>query len=250
MKKFIITRLGLDFPNKKGIGVHAESDPDYILNIVQDMLNFTYHSVRNQTAKDITWVFYTGRRFKHEMKEVIEDTILDIPVEFISEMEYKNQRKPWDAQSPTMVFRLDADDYMHPALIEKIESNLLAKWNGDNIVISNPIKGYKLYPDQSLTEFEAPHIALGLGVLSGCGAIPMHDHTKLPERFKELFPTKEVIVNNLDTDERLYLYRRHENAHSFCYDKNYEEITKVHNSLDILEEFGVLNTRYWERNRK
>lgn len=245
MKKFIITRLGVDFQNKNQTAIHKIDDSEYTLKTIIDMLDFTYPSIKNQTAKEITWVFYVGQRLTEEHRKTIEE-VVEVPVIFIRDIEYKNALKQWEKEE-SIVLRLDADDYMHPTLIEKIEKNLLAKYNGKNIVIANPVKGFKLYPDFSLTEFQAPSIAIAQGVISNCGAGVLHDHTKLVETFQKQFPNREIIKNNIETDERLYLYRRHELAHSFIIDQNHESRVKLENSMNILKEFGVLETRFWKK---
>jgi hypothetical protein len=245
MKKFIITRLGVDFPNKNQTAIHQINDSGYTLKTVMDMLDFTYPSIKNQTAKEINWVFYTGQRLTDAMRKLIED-VVEIPVQFIRDIEYKNAPKQWEKEE-SIVLRLDADDYMHPTLIEKVEKNLLAKYNGKNIVICNPVKGYKFYPDMSLTEFQAPSIAIAQGVISNCGAGVLHDHTKLVETFGKQFPDKEIIKNNIETDERLYLYRRHELAHSFICDADYQKRIKIDNSDKILQDFGVKETLFWKK---
>lgn len=249
MKKYIITRLGLEFPEKNGNGKHLENQKDYVLETIMEMLDFTYHSILNQTAKDIVWVFFTGSRFNDVHRDIIED-VVNIPVVFTKEVNFGVTRKLWDQES--IVLRLDADDFMHPELIEKVESNLMEKYNGNNIVICNPTKGYKLFPDMTLTEFDAPHIALGQGVLSNCGANPMHNHTQLVQRISETFPGRDVVVNNLETDERLYLYRRHKKAHSFIFDANYKEKEKLskEKTEKILAEFNATSTPFYMKNNE
>ena len=246
MKKFIITRIGLNFPEKDKIdSTHLQNNPDYIAKTIMDMLDFTYPSIKNQTAKEIVWVFFTGSRFTDNHRKLIED-VVEVPIVFIKDIEYRQTKKPWEHEE-SIVMRLDADDFMHPTLIEKVEKNLLEKYTGDNIVICSPEKGYKLYPDLSLTEFQTTQIALGLGVISNCGAGVLHDHSRLVQTYNSAFPNKEVIINNIVSDEKLYLYRRHEMAHSFACDLNYKDRVKIDNPLEILNDFGVLKTIYWKK---
>jgi hypothetical protein len=248
MKKYIITRLGIDFKNKNQTDIHQIDNSEYVKNTIVDMIDFTYPSIKNQTAKDIVWVFFYGSRLDSSMIDYIK-SVVQIPTIFIRDIHYRETHKQWEHEE-SIVMRLDADDFMHPTLIEKIENKLLEKYNGNNIVISNPTKGYKFYPDFSLMSFEAPSIALAQGVISNCGAGVLHDHTKLAEIYKVNFPDKEVIKNNITSDERLYLYRRHELAHSFVCDANHERHIKLYNHIEILKEFGVLETDYWKKRNK
>jgi len=78
----------------------------------------------------------------------------------------------------------------------------------------------------------------------------LHDHTKLVETFQKQFQGKEIIKNNIETDERLYLYRRHENAHSFVCESGYEKKEKISNSEKILDEFGVTKTLFWKKHKE
>ena len=246
MKKYIITRIGLNTSEKNNLQkIHCKEKTGYMLKTVSDMLDFTYPSIKKQTAKDITWVFFTGERFTDVHRKLVEE-VIEIPVIFIKNIEYKQTPKPWEKEI-AIVMRLDADDFMHPTLIEKVEKNLFEKYTGNNIVICSPEKGYKLYPDLSLTEFQTTQIALGLGVISNCGAGVLHDHSRLIQIYNSAFPGKEVIINNIKSEERLYLYRRHELAHSFARNVNYKDKQKVDDSKEILKEFGVTDTRFWRK---
>jgi len=244
LKKFIVTRLGLSTKDKKGESIHKDSDPDYTFKVIRNMLDFTYHSIRNQTnKKDIVWCFYTGPRFQSHYKEMIRDVVEDIETYFIRDIEFGNIKKPWELCSEYMMIRLDADDFMHPELLDIIEKQTMKHYNGRNIVICGPQKGYKLFPNGKLTECEYPSIALGLAITSSCGAHAFHDHTKL----KECYQSKgDVIECPLETDKSLYLYNRSPLSHSFDL-ADYKNSSFLENSDTILKEFGALDTQFIKR---
>lgn len=256
MKKYILTRLGMNFRNidivnNKSLYIHCYDNENYVKTIIDEMLNFTYYSVKNQTQNDIIWVFLCGDRMTDSHIKNIKGVIKDVEIIFVN---FKTYEKTYDKiiEPNSITFRLDADDYMHPTLIEKVSNKLLEKYDGNNIVISNPVHGYKLYPNFNISEFEAPHIALGQGVISKSIINIMHRHTELLNIYKTLYPDTQIIDNIIDSNERLYLYRRHKLAHSFINDKNYNKKTMLNETerYKIFEEFGVYETPYFKNNFK
>ena len=247
MKKFIVTRLGCATGAKAGGGVHLENDPDYVFKTIKNMLDFTYYGVKNQTIskKDLTWVFYTGPRFQDHYRDMIREVCEDITVDFIRGIEFKNKIKPWQHHDEYMMIRLDADDYMHPELLDLVEKQTMKHYNGKNIVICGPQLGYKLYPNGELKECKYPKIALGLAITSSCGAMVFHDHTKLKEIYEKHGPT---IETPLETNRRLYLYNRTPLSHSFIIEKNWQNKSGyLPQSAKILKEFGADQTPYIKR---
>ena len=244
MKKFIITRLGLETVAKDGNGVHQEEDLDYAFKVIENMLDFTYPSIRNQTnKKDLVWCFYIGARFQEHHKKLISEVAEDIEVRFIRDIEFSSKTKPWELCSEFTMIRLDADDYMHPELLDMVEKETMKHYNGKNIVICGPQKGYKLFPNGKLAECEYPKIALGLSITSSCGAHAFHDHTKLRECYEN---KGEVIEVPLETDKRLYIYNRSVLSHSFD-PIDYKRAAFLENTDDILSEFGALETPFIKR---
>ncbi|NCC71332.1 hypothetical protein EOM09_07165 [bacterium] len=247
MKKYIITRLGLDFPQKNKNNnklIHENNNSHYMDNVINILLNFTYMCVKNQTCEDKHWIFFTGRRFNDDFKNIIENTIVDIPIQFLKDTEYCDIKKPWENDEDKILFRLDADDYMHPILLEEIEKELLKSYNGNNIVICNPIYGYKLYDDFTLNYCEYEKIALGMGVISNKKDISiLHDHTKLKQIYEKKYDNSiQILEKKLMGPERLYVYNRHNISHSFNIDKK----EKTFYDEEILKEFGITKTQYFQ----
>jgi len=244
MKKFILTILGQETPAKRTEGIHKQEDPDYTFKVIRNMLDFTYHSVRNQTnRKDLVWCFCTGPRFKSHFKDIIREVCEDIEVRFVRGVEFASKTKPWDLCDEYMMFRLDADDYMHPELLDLVEKQSLEHYNGKNIVICGPQKGYKLFPNGKLQICSYPKIALGLGITSSCGARVYNNHGKLKQIYEKI---GDVIEVPLETDRRLYLYSRGELSHSYR-TSEYNNAVFIENSDEILKEFGALETPFIKR---
>lgn len=219
-KAILFTQLGFKF-----------RETFNIIESLNTLLNFTKYSVENQTNKNFIWCFLVGELLTDTHIDIIKRSVKDIELVFLrinqsginncesNDINYFIEKYIYDIirTNEYISFRLDADDYMHPQLLDIVSKNLTEKYSGENMVICNPTLGYMLYPKMKIFIMCDIHsIAIGQGIISnkdGSHIITHKKHNDLKNNLKKDF---DVDIEEIKIKDRpLYIYTRTDNSYSY-----------------------------------
>lgn len=243
IKTFLLTRIGIQSFTRKG--------RTYDVNQAVDIfINYTIPSVLKQTNKNFEWIIITGNYIKPSHKEAITKAIQGISFRFMDTEDSEGkvcvgvdsiEKQLCDiANSKQYIsLRVDADDYMHPELIDRVVRKLIQLHNGKNIAAAGPARGYLHCQNDSYYTFMSPKIAIGLGLLTNIGICCLYAHRSFKRIFKKKYPSIPFVESYV-TDKPLYIYNRTNNSRdSFLHFERSKRMLKHDMVEHIKREFRM-----------